>query len=130
MQIISQLELLNLGVSDVDKSKEFYADKLGLKVKTERKFGTQHFVSMELPGGVILNIMNVLEHKQPGIYKLGFSTTDVAAALQELAAKGLKPTKEGDDYNSWNRTDGKGDPYFELDDPDGNRVLIYQQSKQ
>ncbi len=125
MSVINTLEMFHMAVKDVAKSKAFYADALGCTVLNDKAYGDQHWVSLQLPGGgASINITNVPENMQPGTYKLYFSTSDVEAAQKELAAKGIKPTKEGDDWGRWESADGKGQKFFEVADPDGNQLLI------
>jgi catechol 2,3-dioxygenase-like lactoylglutathione lyase family enzyme len=129
MQFISKTEFINMGVKDIDKSKQFYADQLGFKVNVHN----QYWLKLELPGGVSLNLANtpdarnVSKDGQWGGFYFGFSTPDVNATLNDLATKGIKPVKAGDDYGKWESASGKGKKYFELEDPDGNRVVVYQQ---
>lgn len=125
MSVIHKLEMFHMAVSDVAKSKEFYADILGCKVLEDKEYGGQRWVSLELPGGgTSINMTNVHENMVPGTYKLYFSVQDIEAAREELASKNVKPTKEGDDWGRWENSDGKGQKYFTLADPDGNQLLI------
>jgi predicted enzyme related to lactoylglutathione lyase len=51
-----------------------------------------------------------------------FATSDVAAAHKELSAKGAKVNKVKDDLYG----PGSGVRWFNLEDPDGNQVLLVQ----
>jgi predicted enzyme related to lactoylglutathione lyase len=53
---------------------------------------------------------------------LYFATSDIAAAHQELGAKGIKVSEVGDDLFG----PGSGVKWFNLEDPDGNRVHLVQ----
>jgi hypothetical protein len=53
---------------------------------------------------------------------LYFSTSDIAAAHKELNEKGVKTNEIMDDLYG----PGSGVKFFNLDDPDGNAVLVVQ----
>ena len=59
---------------------------------------------------------------KPGTMKLYFATSDVAAAYKELSAKGAKANEVKDDLYG----PGSGVKWFNLEDPDGNQVLLVQ----
>lgn len=125
MQVIDKLVMFHLAVSDMDKTKAFYEEKLGCKVTNDQAYGEQRWVSMELPGGgVSMNLTTVHENMKPGTYKLYLSSPDVAAAYEALVSKGVKPAKElADDWGKW-EGNGEGGKWFALNDPDGNQLVI------
>ncbi|SRR5258708_517918 len=125
MKITDKLVMLHLAVNDMAKTKEFYAGKLGFKVTKDKEYGGKHWVSMALPGGgTSINFTTEHENMKPGTYKLYFSSPDVKAAYEELTSQGVKPVKElADDWGKWEK-DSKGGSWFEVNDPDGNQVLI------
>jgi predicted enzyme related to lactoylglutathione lyase len=125
MQIVDKLVMFHMAVKDMDKVKAFYAEMLGCKVTNDKAYGDKRWVSLELPGGgASINLATVHENLQPGSMKLYLSSADVEAAYKEVTAKGVKPAKElADDWGKWDGS-GKGGKWFELNDPDGNRLLI------
>lgn len=123
MKTIDKLTMFHMAVTDMDKAKEFYADKLGFKITKDSKDfrpGKDRWVSIVPPGGgVTINLANVFENLKPGTMKLYFSTPDVEKAYEELKAKGVKPTSEI--LDGW----GEG-KLFSVSDPDGNSLWIVQ----
>ena len=126
MQLINKLVMFHVAVKDMDKTKEFYEGKLGLKVTIDKAYGDKRWVSMELPGGgASINFTTVHENMQPGTLKLYLSSPDDEAAYKALTAKGVKPAKEiANDWGKWNGSADETGKWFELSDPDGSRLLI------
>jgi catechol 2,3-dioxygenase-like lactoylglutathione lyase family enzyme len=124
MKTIDKLIMFHMGVSDMDKSKKFYADTMGFEVTKDYGQGDRHWVSLDLPGGgTSLNLTTALENLKPGTMKLYLSTPDIQAAYRQLTAKGVKPTSQiADDLYG----PGSGVKWFSLDDPDGNQLFIVQ----
>ena len=122
METIDKLSMMQMAVTDVDKAKEFYTDKLGFKAINDSKDfsqGSDRWVSIVPPGGgATINLTNVFENMKPGTMKLYLSTSDIEAAYKELKAKGVKLTSEITD-DSWGK-------WFDFNDPDGNHWLIVQ----
>lgn len=59
---------------------------------------------------------------KPDTMTLYFATSNVADAHKELASKGLKVNDVKDDLFGL----GSGVKWFNLEDPDGNQVLLVQ----
>jgi quinol monooxygenase YgiN len=99
-------------------------DKLGLKVATDyRQDDGKWWVSLTLPaGGASITITTFHENMKPGTMKIYFATSDVAAAHKELSAKGAKVSEVKDDLFG----PGSGVKWLDLQDPDGNEVLLVQ----
>jgi catechol 2,3-dioxygenase-like lactoylglutathione lyase family enzyme len=123
-QVVNRLTMIMVAVSNMPKAKEFYADKLGLKVATDyRQDDDNWYVSVLLPeGGVTITLSTHHEHMQPGTMTVYFATLDVSAAHKALSEKGLKVNEIKDDLYG----PGSGVKWFSLEDPDGNRLLIAQ----
>ena len=122
MKIVDRLTMIMVAVSNMPRAKEFYADKLGLKVASDyRQDDDNWYVSVLLPeGGVTITLSTHREHKQPGTMTVYFATSDVSAAHKALSEKGLKVNEIKDDLYG----PGSGVKWFSLEDPDGNRVLV------
>jgi len=121
---IDNLMMFSIAVSDMKASKAFYADKLGLKVASDnRRDDHNWWVSLTVPDGRISVILTTAhENMKPGTMKLYFATSDVAAAHKELSAKGAKVNEVKNDLFG----PGSGVKWFNLEDPDGNQVLLVQ----
>ncbi len=126
MQIVNKLMMLGMNVSDMPKAKAFYVDKLGLKVTTDyRKDDDNWWVSLALPedgASITLARATSFENMKPGTMALYFTTSDIAVAHKELSNKGVKVNEVKDDLFG----SGSGVKWFNLEDPDGNQVLLVQ----
>ena len=128
MQIVNKFIMVSIAVSDMKKAKEFYAEKLGLGVATDyRRNDDNWWVTLTLPGGgasitLARSSTTSNEPPKPGTLSFYFSTSDIAAAHKELNDKGVKTNEIKDDLYG----PGSGVKWFNLDDPDGNQVLVAQ----
>jgi catechol 2,3-dioxygenase-like lactoylglutathione lyase family enzyme len=124
MQIIDKLMMLAVIVSDMPKAKEFYADKLGLKVASDYRQDDDHWwVALTLPeGGVTVTLTTYHENAKIGRMTLWFATKDLSASHKELSDKGVEVSKIGDDLHG----PGSGTKWFNFNDPDGNLIHIEQ----
>jgi predicted enzyme related to lactoylglutathione lyase len=95
-----------------------------LKVATHYRNDDDHWwVLLTFPeGGASITLTTAHENMNPGAMKLYFATSDVGAAHKELSPKGAKVNEVKDDLFS----PGSGAKWFNLDDPDGNQVLLVQ----
>ena len=124
MQAIDNFMMFSMAVNDMPIAKEFYSDKLGLNVVTDyRQDENNRWVTLEFPdGGASITLTTFHENMNPGTMKLYFATSDVADAHKELAGKGVKVNDLKDDLYG----PGSGVKWFDLEDPDGNQVLLVQ----
>lgn len=122
MQVVNKFMMFSTAVSDMPKAKAFYVDKLGLKVVSDyRRDDHNWWVSLTVrDGGASVTLTTAHENMKPGTMKLYFATSDVAAAHQELSAKGAKVNEVKDDLYG----PGSGVKWFNLEDPDGNQVVL------
>lgn len=128
------LEVVSVPVTDVDRAKEFYAERLGFAVDHDTAIGADaRIVQLTPPGsGCSVVIGNAHADMAPGSLKgLQLVVRDVLAAQAELAGRGvevspvqvfapegLRPYHEGDELNN------VGFCFF--DDPDGNSWAVQQ----
>ena len=127
MQTVNKLIMLSIAVSDMNKAKEFYAEKLGLQVATDyRRSDDNWWVTLTLPGGgssiTLARTTAIKNTTQPGTISFYFSAPDIAATHKELNERGIKTNEIKDDLYG----PGSGVKWFNLDDPDGNQVLVVQ----
>ena len=129
MTVVNQLTMVSVVVSDMQKAKEFYAEKLGLDVVTDyRQNDDNWWVTLTLPGGgasMTLARSSTTSNEPPKPGTLGFylSTSDIEAAHNELDAKGLKTSPVRDNLYG----PGSGVKFFQVQDPDGNQVTFAQE---
>lgn len=124
MQIIDKFMMFHIAVSNMPKAKEFYADKLGLKIEKDyRQDDSRWWVALTLPvGGVTITLTTYHAHMKLGTMTLYFGTSDVTAAHKELSDKGVEVTEIKDDLHG----PGSAVKFFQLHDPDGNLIHIEQ----
>lgn len=124
MSIVNRIMWFSMAVSDMPKAKEFYADKLGLKVASDfRRDDKNWWVSVTLPeGGASITLTTSHENMKPGTMKLYLAAPDLAAAHKELGAKSAPVSDVKDDLYG----PGSGVKWFQVADPDGNRILVVQ----
>jgi catechol 2,3-dioxygenase-like lactoylglutathione lyase family enzyme len=127
---VDKITMISLPVSDQDRAKSFYIDKLGFSVAMDyvmgqaeagERAGNRWVMLIPPGGGPSITLTTWFEDLRPGVMKLTVSTPDVEAAYRELKAKGVKPDNEISDA-PWGR-------WFSVDDPDGNNWLIVQDAE-
>jgi len=112
------LKTVNLEVSDVSFSRQFYANVLMMKENAGRSHPPS-FAYLESPGcAVTLTTPPDGSPVQASrSIELGFETDDLRAVRAAVEAAGVKDIRP--------QSMGWGDA-VELRDPDGNRVIVYQ----
>jgi catechol 2,3-dioxygenase-like lactoylglutathione lyase family enzyme len=128
MQAGDKLTMVSVVVSDINKAKEFYVEKLGLAVATDyRQNDNNWWVSLTFPGGgasitLARSSTTSNEPPKPGTLSFYFTTPDLAAAHKELNDKGLKTGDIKDNLYG----PGSGVKFFQLHDPDNNQLTFAQ----
>ncbi len=113
--IADNILMFNLGVSDMEKSKEYYVNLLGLKVTSDIGHGNMRWVTLGFPGGgASLVLTTAFGNFKPGTMSIQFSTSDIQGAYKKLKATG--PVME--DFHG----PGSGVSGFQVNDPDGNTL--------
>ena len=129
-----KLELVVVPVSDVDRAKAFYADKMGFTVDVDHEPNEQFRVVQLTPPGSACSITigKGVSKSEPGTYQgLHLVVTDIEAARALLVERGVDASEpfhfgpEGQvtgvdparqDYNS----------FLSINDPDGNGWLLQE----
>lgn len=115
-----KIELIILPVSDVDRSKEFYADKVGFVVDHDQRVSDQlRFVQLTPPGSACsIAFGEGLVDTPPGsVHGLQIVVADADAAHEELSARGVAVSAVED--LAWGR-------FVYFSDPDGNAWAIQE----
>lgn len=128
-----KLEVVVLPVSDVDRAKEFYAERCGFRVDVDDTPNPKfRIVQMTPPGsGCSVTIGTGLSEMEPGSVKgLQLVVADVEAARAFLAERGVdvSPVRHVDmEAGGW--VDGPGGPWNSFvffEDPDGNAWAVQE----
>jgi catechol 2,3-dioxygenase-like lactoylglutathione lyase family enzyme len=129
-----KLELVVVPVSDVDRAKAFYVDKMGFNVDVDHSAGDAFRVVQLTPPGSACSITigTGLTKVAPGTYQgLHLVVTDIEAARAWLVERGAEPSEPfhfGAEGQAPGVDPGRGDyaSFMSLSDPDGNGWLIQE----
>jgi catechol 2,3-dioxygenase-like lactoylglutathione lyase family enzyme len=127
-------EVTVVPVSDVDRAKEFYAEKLGFTVDVDHRAGDSfRVVQLTPPGSACsISIGTGISSAAPGSYAgMHLVVTDIEAARAELAERGLElsePFHFGAEGQAPGLHPERADygTYLSFSDPDGNGWLIQE----
>jgi len=117
------LEVIVVPVSDVDRAKSFYADKVGFAVDHDTRASDElRVVQLTPPGsGCSIVIGTGLNDAAPGSIKgLQLVVADIQAARAELVERGVAVSE----ITQIDPRDGGTFVYF--DDPDGNSWAVQE----
>jgi catechol 2,3-dioxygenase-like lactoylglutathione lyase family enzyme len=127
-------EVTVLPVSDVDRSKAFYEEKMGFNVDVDHRAGeTFRVVQLTPPGSACsISIGTGISSGEPGSYKgMHLVVTDIEAARAHLVDRGVE-VSEPFHFGAQGQADGlhpeRADygTYVSLSDPDGNFWLVQE----
>jgi catechol 2,3-dioxygenase-like lactoylglutathione lyase family enzyme len=129
-----RLELIVVPVSDVDRAKEFYAEKLGFTVDVDHRAGENfRVVQLSPPGSACsISIGTGITPAAPGTYQgMHLVVDDIEAARAELAGRGVEvgePFHFGPDGQTPGLHPERADygTYLSFRDPDGNGWLVQE----
>ena len=117
---------VHLKVSDLARAIAFYRDVLGFEVRADTEFG-EGFRWIEVaPAGAYTVIALVPpmgeDDRQPGgKAPFGFDTPDLEAAMAEFSSRGLE-------FEDAMGGEGPVPPMAHFRDPDGNRILLVEET--
>jgi len=129
-----KLELVVLPVSDVDRAKEFYAERLGFTVDVDHKASEAFRVVQLTPPGSACSITigTGVSQVAPGTYQgLHLVVTDIVAARALLVERGVD-VSEPFHFGPGGQTAGLSperrdyETFLSLNDPVGNGWLIQE----
>jgi catechol 2,3-dioxygenase-like lactoylglutathione lyase family enzyme len=134
-----RLEVVVVPVSDVDRAKAFYSEKVGFNVDVDQRFGDRFRVVQLTPPGSACSI-TFMEGMDPGmepgsLQGLQITTSDLAATRAELLERGV----EVSDIQTVDQEAGRFVPlenpptaynaFVFFNDPDGNGWAVQAMSK-
>jgi catechol 2,3-dioxygenase-like lactoylglutathione lyase family enzyme len=115
-----------LSVSDQDRALTFYRDVLGFEVRADTKFG-EGFRWVEVaPAGAytVIALVPPTREEDPlpgGQAPFGFDTPNLEAAMAEFSSRGVE-------FEGVMGGDGPVPAMAYFRDPDGNRILLVEQT--
>jgi len=115
-----RLELVAIPVTDVDRAKDFYVDKVGFTPDQDHTVGDQlRFVQLTPPGSACsIAIGKGVTEAEPGsVEGMQMVVDDIEAAHSELAGRGVDVTDVQE--FPWGK-------FVFFSDPDGNRWAVQQ----
>ncbi|MEO7124259.1 MAG: VOC family protein [Lacisediminihabitans sp.] len=116
-----RLELVPLPVSDVDRSKAFYADVIGFEVDHDVQPGNgMRIVQLTPPGSacsIVIGVGIAGDPTKGTVHGLHLVVDDIAAARDELVSRGAEVSLV---------QDMGGVQYAYFSDPDGNSWALQQ----
>ncbi len=115
-----RLELVIIGVTDVDRAKAFYVDKVGFHADSDQRVNESlRFVQITPPGSACsIAFGEGLTDQKPGTARgLQAVVDDVAALREVLVARGVDASEV--DVQPWGS-------FVTFEDPDGNRWTLQQ----
>jgi catechol 2,3-dioxygenase-like lactoylglutathione lyase family enzyme len=118
-----KLELVPVPVSDVDRARDFYRDRVGFHVDIDDTFGDVRVVQLTPPGSACSIAVGVGTDRAPGSVRgLHLVVTDIHAVRAALADRGL-------DIEEVHELGAPGKPtvaYAGFADPDGNTWTLQE----
>jgi catechol 2,3-dioxygenase-like lactoylglutathione lyase family enzyme len=127
-------ELKVVPVSDVDRAKEFYAERLGFNVDVDQQMSESFRVVQLTPRGsaASITIGKGMPQSEPGSYKgMHLVVDDIVAARELLVERGVE-VSEPFHFGSEGQADGvhperqSYGSFATFTDPDGNLWLIQE----
>ena len=133
-----KLELAVIPVSDVDRAKTFYTEKVGFNLDSDRRLGEEFRIVQMTPKGSACSIAvgtGITDAAPGSVRELHLVVPDIEVARAELAKRGVDvsdarhlgpdgwapgPDPERRDYNS----------IADFGDPDGNTWVLQERGRQ
>ena len=119
-----KIELVQIAVTDVDKAKEFYAEKVGFHVDVDQNLGDKRFIQLTPPGSacsIAIGEGITRPENKPGTEEILLVVEDIQTAYEELSGRGVEISKP--ETMPW------GAVHAEFTDPDGNHWGLQQKVK-
>ena len=125
-----KLEVVVVAVTDVERSKQFYEERLGFTVDQDLQMGEMRVVQLTPPGSACSVTIGpvVLDEPPATPARLQFVVTDIDAARAALVERGLEvgPVQHFEDGAPVDGHGGDWNSFLFLQDPDGNNIALQQ----
>ena len=119
---ITNLSVVSVPVTDQDRAKSFYAEKLGFSAEVDSSFGEgMRWVMLRPPGnGAAITLVTWFDTMPAGSLRGSvLSCDDLDKTLADLAARGVGFNEDEVQEAPWGR-------WKTFDDPDGNGWVLQQ----
>nr|BFD87749.1 hypothetical protein StreXyl84_71500 [Streptomyces sp. Xyl84] len=137
-----KLEVVVLPVSDVDRAKQFYTERMGFRLDADFPVQDGYRVVQVTPPGSGCSVIfgDGLTQAQPGtLHGLHLVVTDIEAARKELAGRGVEVSEPFQDVTGIFHHPGDADrvpglhperasygSFASFEDPDGNQWFLQE----
>ena len=127
-----KLELIILPVTDIDRAKQFYQDKLGCTVDVDHSAGEDFRIVQLTPPGSACSVTLMRKPESAGsVQGLHLVVTDIVAAHAELTARGAQVSEvfhvaNGVRASGPDPARGVYNSFVSFTDPDGNGWLVQE----
>jgi catechol 2,3-dioxygenase-like lactoylglutathione lyase family enzyme len=128
-----KLEVITVPVSDIDRSKEFYADRVGFVVDVDHRDGDFRVVQLTPPGSACsISFGPTLNQSEPGtLGGLQMTVTDIEEAHRHLTEHGVEVSEiqhfvHGQPQPGPDPQRAPFNSFVFFADPDGNRWAVQE----
>ncbi|HEV3362425.1 MAG TPA: VOC family protein [Pseudonocardiaceae bacterium] len=127
-----KLELILLPVTDVDRAKQFYLDKIGFGLDVDHSAGEDFRIVQLTPPGSACSVTLMRNAESTGpVQGLHLVVTDIEAAHAELSGRGAPVSEvfhfeDGVQKSGPDPARGKYNSFVSFSDPDGNGWLVQE----
>lgn len=128
-----KLEVITVPVSDIDRSKEFYGERLGFLVDVDHRDGDFRVVQVTPPGSACsITFGSGINPSEPGtLGGLQLTVTDIERAHRELAERGVEVSEiqhfvHGHPEPGLDPDRAPFNSFIFFKDPDGNSWAIQE----
>ncbi len=127
-----KIEMVPVPVTDVDRAKEFYAEKVGWAVDVDHAVGDDFRIVQLTPPGSGCSIafgIGVAVMPPGSLNGVQIVVDDIAATRDELVGRGVdvSPVFHFDGSGRVDGPGGRWNSFAEFSDPDGNRWVLQEQ---
>ncbi|HEX4222043.1 MAG TPA: VOC family protein [Pseudonocardiaceae bacterium] len=130
-----KLELIVLPVTDIDRAKQFYLDKLGFNLDVDYSAGEDFRIVQLTPPGSACSVTLMRKPESSGsVQGLHLVVTDIEAAHAELTGRGALVSEvfhfaDGAQAGGPDPARGNYNSFISFSDPDGNGWLVQEANR-
>jgi len=127
-----KLELVVMPVSDIDRAKTFYVDRVGFDLDVDHQAGDVRVVQATPPGSACsISFGSFSQGTDRSVQGLHLVVSDIEVARAELIARGVDASEiyhfaEGGQVPGPDPARGKYNSFVSFSDPDGNGWVVQE----